>query len=172
MTFLFPKLTNTVFIFSFYNQGWEFALLLFALLLKITLFKERPWGIHSCGSLTKSNRGTHSCHSSQKVNCERIALVALYKRVTRANHSHQSFDALLFTPLLFTKEELWVICSCRLFGKQKWALHSKTKEWIPSPVYKPVHTEHDIFYGEKIDKSTNINISHVNEINIVGHRYL
>ena len=166
MSFLFPKLTNTVFIFSFYNQGWEFALLLFALLLKITLFKERPWGIHSCGSLTKSNRGTHSCHSSQKVNCERIALVALYKRVTRvtrANHSHQSFDALLFTPLLFTKEELWVICSCRFFGKQNWALHSKTKEWIPIPVYKPVHTDqvNMIYFMEKKLTKVQILIFHM-----------
>ena len=46
------------------RQGWEFDLL-----LKIALFKEWPWAIHSRRSLKKNHR-------------EQIVLVGLYKRAT------------------------------------------------------------------------------------------
>ena len=56
------------------EQGWEFTLL-----LKITLFKEQSWTIHSCHSLKESY-------------CERIALVALYKEWPWVNHSRCSLQ--------------------------------------------------------------------------------
>ena len=72
-----------------WSQGWEldlslFALRssLFALSLKIALLKERPWAIHSPRSLKKRD-------------CERITLVALYKRVTRANRSLTKSDQVI-----------------------------------------------------------------------------
>ena len=60
---------------SSYSQGLEFALL-----LKIDLFKERRWANRFSRSLQMSNR-------------ERIALVALYKRVTWVNCSHCSLKS-------------------------------------------------------------------------------
>ena len=58
-----------------FRHGKEFALLLFTLLLKIALLKK----ICSCRSLKKSDH-------------EQIALVALYKRVARANRSLTKSD--------------------------------------------------------------------------------
>ena len=70
------------------NQGWKlcssFAHSLFALLVKITHFKERLWAIRSCRSFKKSNP-------------EQIALIAFYKRAT--------VSKLLLS--LFTKERPW-----------------------------------------------------------------
>ena len=85
-------------------QGWEFALSLFTLLLKITNFKkqatvsdlrspllkkERPWANHYRRSLKKSDH-------------VQIALVALYKRATMS----ESLSS------LFKKERPWANHSC------------------------------------------------------------
>ena len=63
-------------------QGWEFALSLFALLLKIAQIIEQLWAIHSCCSLKKGYR-------------ELIALVALNNEwlwVIRSGRSWQKSD--------------------------------------------------------------------------------
>ena len=87
------------------RQGWEFALLLFTLSLKIALLKERPWAIRSRHSFKKSDR-------------KQIALVALYKRVTRANHSlikSGVSDSLVF----------WERIALPLFHSQKRTIRSQ-----------------------------------------------
>ena len=60
-------------------QGWEFALLLFALSLKITLFKERSWAIRCCCSLKKSDHEQMLMSLFTKEWREWIALTALKK---------------------------------------------------------------------------------------------
>ena len=109
------------------KQGWEFAHLLFILLLKIAHFKEWPWVIHT----TLYKRATY-------VNCSRCVLkksdaknewIARHFFVCfwqfyplfclRVNHSRRSLlicsflksDMRDLLSSLFTKEEPWAICS-------------------------------------------------------------
>ena len=89
---------------EYYKKSWvwnslsrSFALLLFALSLKIAHIKERLCSIRSCCSLRKSKLS----------NREWIALVALYKRKTVS-------ESLSW---LFKKEQLWAIRSCRSWQK-------------------------------------------------------
>ena len=84
------------------NQGWECAFL-----LKISLFKEPPWGICSRSSLKKSDR-------------EKIALIALYKRVTRANHFLTKSD---MTDLLIFWEQITLLLSKNEWFTQHFFLH-------------------------------------------------
>ena len=84
-------------------QGWEFALLLFPLLLIIAHFKEQLWAIRSHGSLKKSAR-------------EQISLAALYKRATRANRFRHSLKKSDMSDSLM----IWANCSQkRVIGSTK-----------------------------------------------------
>ena len=134
-----------------FNQGWEFAFLLFR---SKSLFLKRSWAICSQCSVIKSNR-------------ERIALVALSKRVTVSelliifslawkNLFFTAFlpfmpksEALpsLFSPSLFfkvcnrsgllsslfTKEQLWAIRSHPSFAHKKRVIRSKTQRANSQP---------------------------------------
>ena len=126
-------------------QGWEFALSLFALLLKISLLKERPWVICSHRSLKKSASVIHSWFAlllskNEPFAVKKFVVFTIFLTVfllffpflcSKANRSHRSLlrfsfeksDRSNFLSLLFTKERLWAISSRRFLKKSKIVNH-------------------------------------------------
>ena len=112
------------------HQGWEFALLLITLLLKIAHYKELLWA--NC-----------SGRSPKMINHERFALRSLTKNerpwVNRSGHSWQKSN--LSESLWF----FWVNCS---FAHKKRVIHSKifTKTGIFCKFTKNKHFAHSLFF--------------------------